>query len=304
LNKTNKTLTHKIALAAVMTTVAVVVAYFVNTTIPIFGIPGLRISFHGPFLQFISVTAGPLFGGMAYATRDLVSFMLRGEGGFIWPLMVVDFLCGVSIGVLWLYLRNVKINVRLFSILFGGVFFALFLGLGLINLLLHEAGVLTEILGGVSPTSGIVDVATWGLISTGVAGLAVMVLCHVLFHFVYKNAEDKEEKMQRVFKLLIAIAIPTMLVTLVNSFILYWWMAAPPQILVYFTITRLIRRVFTVFYDVYVLAALLTIAQKAFGKTSVLLAQHKQSCANSHKQCSQNDTPTGNNDYQQHPQPH
>jgi len=265
-------LAFKLTVSGTLTAAAIIIAHLLTQNIPIFGIPGLRISFHGPFLQFISVIIGPVFGGMAYAIRDLVGFLLGGEGAFLWQLMIVDFCCGVAIGFLWYKLKNVNVNVKWFTIGFGVIFFCLFLLFGVLNLVLLRSGHLLDILGGVSVNAGIVDSATWGLISTGLAGLAAMLLCHVLFHFIYRNSQDKDEKLQRVFRLLIAVGIPTILVTFVNSFILYRVMGGAPQAFVFFMITRLIRRVFTVFYDVYILTALVSVYEQVFKRQTKRVA--------------------------------
>jgi len=286
LNHTNaKSVIFKITQAGMLTAIAVIVAYVLNTTLVIAGIPGLRVSFHGPFLQFVSVVIGPLYGGMAYAVRDLLSFLLRPmPPGFLWQLMVIDFFCGVAIGLLWIYLKKVKLNVKRFTIIFGCIFFALFIVIGIINLLLHGNGTFTAVFSG--GNASFVESATWGLISTGFAGLVAMLLCHVLFHFMYRNAEDKEEKLQRAYKLFIAVGIPTMLVTLINSFLFYYVWGFATQALVYFIIVRLIRRVFTIFYDIYVLMILLSVAEKVFSKAAPSLAQHIQRRADGNKQSS------------------
>ena len=252
---------YKIALAGTMTAIAVIVAFFFNMDVPIFGIPGLRVSFHGPFMQFISVMLGPVFGGMAAAVRDLINFQLRGTGAFLWQMTLIEFLNGAAIGLLWTGMRKVKVNIKWFSIAFGGVIFVVFIAFGALNFVLTQGEILPVFLRGFN-TLGI-ETLTWGLMATGFAGLIAMVACHSVFHFIYRNAEDKEEKLQRVFKLLIAVGIPTMMMTFVNSIVIYVVWGVPVG-LVYFTIPRLARRVLIIFYDVFILAALISVYEKAF----------------------------------------
>jgi len=263
----------KLALAGTMTAIAVIIAYFLNMDIPIFGIPGLRVSFHGPFMQFISVSLGPLFGGMAAAVRDLINFQLRGTSGFLWQMTVIEFLNGAAIGLIWLKIRKNKINIKWFSLAFSGAVFTVFIIFGAIVLFFRSSEQLPLFLRGFNELG--LETLSWGLIVTGFAGLVSILLCHVLFLVIYRKAEDKEEKLQRVFKLLVAVGIPTILMTFANSIIIHevWGMTIG---IVYFTIPRLARRVIIIFYDVFILATLISVYERAFKrKTNNLFIKPK-----------------------------
>jgi hypothetical protein len=83
---------------------------------------------------------------------------------------------------------------------------------------------------------------------------------------IYRSDPARGERMERLFALLVAVAVPTVTLTFVNTVILYYiyGFGRANAAFMFYLIPRLVRRVLTVFYDVYILMAILTVYEKFF----------------------------------------
>jgi hypothetical protein len=243
-----------------MTAIAVIIAFYLNTDVPIGGIPGLRISFHGPFVQFPGILFGPMFGGISAAVRDLVSFLLKTSGIFLWQLTITEFLNGAAIAFLWMKLKNVNFSQKWFSNDYNP-FFAVLILLGFVMIILTRDGDVPVLLQGFS-VSRLNDVK-YGLVIAGLSGLFAVMLFRVSVRFFYKDTPEKDEKLRQIFALLLAVAIPSVITTFVNSIILYnVYAETVSRGFPFYVIMRLVRRFVTIFYDVYILTVLMGVYDK------------------------------------------
>ena len=67
---------------------------------------GLRLSLSGFFSALPAILFGPFFGGLTYGISDVVGFLIRPEGPYIFPLTLAEILKGVMIGYLYQILKQ------------------------------------------------------------------------------------------------------------------------------------------------------------------------------------------------------
>lgn len=73
--------TRKLAISALMVAISVVLSAY-RIPIDLFGAYALRVGFDVIPWMFVAVTFGPIYGGLAAAAADTVSFMFFGRGAF------------------------------------------------------------------------------------------------------------------------------------------------------------------------------------------------------------------------------
>jgi len=259
-------LTQKLTVSAMLIAVAIVVNTY-RIPVSIGGATAMTVSFGGPFLKFVGLLFGPLFGGAAGAVVDIIVHFTNPLGAWIWALTLVEFIRGVSIPLLYRSVR--KINFSLFSTLYVVLFAAITIW-GIVNciavfaapgsaygqFLLVDIG-RPKIEGTISGRAYLISVA---LCVFGLIGLAS--------HFAAQLLFGKKDRafFERYLRLLPAIAVPGLVLTIVNTFILrlHGYFTGPPIALV--MIPRVIEELVMVLYNTYLLAFFLKVYEYSFGK--------------------------------------
>lgn len=242
--------TQRIAISAMMLAISSVIAYFTRISIPIGGIPGLRISFNGVFLQFVSVVFGPVFGGAIGAASDVIMVFLRNEGSYMFQFTVVAFLKGASIGALWKLIK--KVNMRFFAAGYSLFFGAVGL-LGMINLSMLSQGSQSGYSSFLLGLGTKIDYASSGLIICGLLGLVTWIILR-----------DISPDFEKYLKLIVVIGIPSLIFTTVNTWLIVAFVTDTPTSFMLFWIPRFIKEILSVLFNTYVLAAMLAIYEKTF----------------------------------------
>lgn len=98
------TKTQKLTLTAMFISLSIVIGLF-SVSVPIGGFTLLRINFNGAFLDIIPVLFGPFYGGIAYFVNDIVSYMIKPTGAFMWQMTLSAVLKGVMVGFLFRYFK-------------------------------------------------------------------------------------------------------------------------------------------------------------------------------------------------------
>jgi len=96
--------TDTLTAAALLVALAVVVR-MQTPILPILG----RVEFAMIFSQLIPIIFGPLLGGASAGIADLIGWMIRGGGMFLWLIFVLEIAMGIGIALVW---RGLKINNR------------------------------------------------------------------------------------------------------------------------------------------------------------------------------------------------
>lgn len=242
--------TRRLAVASLLLALSVMINYF-RVTIPVGGAPVLRISPGGPFLRYIGILFGPLYGGIAFGLSDLIGFVLKPENGFIWPLTVVEILKGAAIAWLWQKLRNT--NFKVYN-KFYVMLFILLVITGSINYIAinyFPQSVYTEFISIIGKDTDYVGI---GLIIAGFTGLFLSFIVLLL----RKIIRDTEFFVNYLI-LIIAIGMPCLLATTVNTFILKSYLFLPDRAIIFLWLPRIIKELIMVLYNTYVICFLMNL---------------------------------------------
>lgn len=105
-----KSMIYKMALTAVLTAMAVVVKSVIPLSIPLFGADGMKVGIPGIFTAFPALLIGPVWGGVSSALCDVLSYLVRPDGGYQPLFTLTAFLGGVVKGlVFWLLVKYAKV---------------------------------------------------------------------------------------------------------------------------------------------------------------------------------------------------
>lgn len=245
------TLTRTVVTSALLLAAAIGVNYL-KFYIPIAGTQSVRVALGGPFLRFIGILFGPLWGGMAPAVSDVIGYILKPTGPYFWQLTAVALAKGFSIAFMWHAIK--KINFKAFSVCYITIFSALIL-LGIFNMIYTK----------MNPESAYtvffekrLDYISLGFIICGVAGIAVYAAAKLFLKGKYAN------HLERFLKLMVSVGIPSVILSTVNTYLLIWlygW--TTPFIIIW--IPRLVEQLFEIIYSVSALIIFLSVYERAFG---------------------------------------
>ena len=112
------TTTRKIALAAMMASIAVVLTRFVSIIIPLGGYPSLSIDLGSVPIMLAGIILGPLYGGIVGLVSDLTGFIINNRGGaFHFGFTLNAILTGVIPGALFNFLKNKNIKSTIYALI-------------------------------------------------------------------------------------------------------------------------------------------------------------------------------------------
>lgn len=117
---------RRMVISAMFLALALIIRTLFRTYIPLFGESGLRISVHGIFSVMPAILFGPVYGAIVSGLTDFIGFHLSPTGAFIPQLTLTAALGGFVRGALWMFLRKgsttvMRIVVLALSIVFIGV---------------------------------------------------------------------------------------------------------------------------------------------------------------------------------------
>ena len=101
------------------------------------GAGGMRIGIGGFFSKLPAIMFGPVYGGITSGIVDVLGFLIKPEGGYMFPLTLTAILGGIMTGLLWRCVKNIN------TVLFRRLFLSLFLcvgALGIVNTLFAGFG--------------------------------------------------------------------------------------------------------------------------------------------------------------------
>ncbi|MCL2015620.1 MAG: folate family ECF transporter S component [Defluviitaleaceae bacterium] len=102
---------RRLVISAMFLALALVIRTFFRMYIPVFGESGIRISVHGIFSMMPAILFGPFYGAVVSGLTDFLGHFLSPTGAYIPFLTMTSALGGFLRGLLWLLLRKAKNNI-------------------------------------------------------------------------------------------------------------------------------------------------------------------------------------------------
>ncbi|MCL2854418.1 MAG: ECF transporter S component [Defluviitaleaceae bacterium] len=261
----NYTATQRTVIIGIMLGFSLVISLVASITIPIGGVPMVRISFAGIFHNVVAILFGPFFGGVQRAAADLLVHFIRPLGAYLWPITVVAFLRGFTIGWLWLKVRNVPPKV--YSIAYTAVF-GLFFVFGMVNLIAVNifpdsayTAIITPNLPNPDNTFIIPHITSIGFMGAGIIGLVPQLVIYLV-----TKKSGNTAFYSRFIKLMVAIVVPGLFFNWLNTVILVFTVIGPatraagfmyfwlPRFFEELTTGLIVTYAFTMLMEVYELA--------------------------------------------------
>ena len=264
---------ERMGIIGIMLAFALIISLATAITVPIGGVPMLRISFAGIFHNVVAILFGPFFGGVQRAAADLLNHFIRPLGAYLWPITVIAFMRGFTVGWLWLKVRNVAPKV--FSIGYTAAFGLLFV-LGLVNII--SFGAFPESAWAIFwspqhlPNADNVFIMPYitgfGFMGAGLIGL----IPQLIIHLVTKKSGNRRFY-GRFIKMVVAVLLPGLLFNSLNTVILVFTVIGPATRaagFIYFWIPRFFEELVTGIIVVYIFTLLLEVYEMAMKRKLVV----------------------------------
>ncbi|MCL1987647.1 MAG: ECF transporter S component [Firmicutes bacterium] len=297
------TSTHlrRMVISAMFLAMALVIRTFFRMYLPVFGESGIRLSVHGIFSMMPAILFGPFYGAVVSGLTDFLGHHLSPVGAYIPFLTVTSALGGFLRGSLWLFLRNKTTVLTRNAVL---IFSALLIGIGFFNMYsLHTDGVdnnfyaqftdgttlnaagnevpnidrasiSTENMSLISqfaiirsidtnfPGNTISDFlpfVTTAMVGAGLFGLLIVLIDRLVTLYIMKDKYDIQ-----TMPLLVAMIIPAMVVSSINTQILRYTAFPSWQLLPFFVIwlPRIMETIATAILVTYFMVAMLEILKR------------------------------------------
>ena len=247
---------------ALFLAIAVMLGYF-SQMIPIGGSGSLRIGISGFFYKMPSLLFGPVYGGVIYGLKDFLSYLVKPEGAYIFPLTVVAVAGGFINGLIFKLVKERSGDVlrKVYLLVIGligaaGVFNHL-------NVLYHPNGIVGQFIIGLKKNTFFL---TYGMYITFVIGMA--------FYFanLYITKKNNRQFSDNHFRIFVSLFVSDLFITTVNTFILriyFSGLGKLPFMAVY--LPRLAEELILIFISSYVITHLYNLYQRiAIGVLSEL----------------------------------
>lgn len=248
--------TRAIAVTALFTSIAVILRS-VGIMIPIAGAPAMRIAFDGVFYKMAGFMFGPFFGGASAGLADIMGYTLKPAGPYIPLFTITTIINGAIPAVIWNALKY-KDSKTLEKAGFGT--FGTIMVLGLINMLFYNyfpKSIITSVIMSIGKKA---TFATYGMLLVGLIGLVLMLITRA----ARKKTFDKYIY-NSYFKLILAIGIPGIIVTILNTYLLKIYI---PQLrgagFLALLIPRIIENLMMLPIEAYIISILMGAYQKVF----------------------------------------
>lgn len=229
---------RKIAISAIMLSIALVLKTIFSFDLPLFGQSGLRIGVSGVFSVMPSILFGPVYGAVTSGLADVLGYILKPTGAYLFPLTATAALGGFLRGCFWLFLRKQSSRkMRMFVaaaavalIITGALNFA-FLAADNVDKSFYDRVeaeelstegmhfisklIITRTISTKDPASNLaayIITTTWALAFSGLFGLVLLAIEVVLS----KSSQSE----RRIMPLLVAMVASGVIVTTLNTVIL------------------------------------------------------------------------------------
>lgn len=245
--------TKKLVQTALLVAIAVVLRNF-SYMVSFGGQAGMRIGVSGFFSKLPALLFGPLYGGLASGTLDVLGFLLRPDGGYLPLLTMTAILGGVLSGYLWRWLKNA--DYRRLRIWFVALFAAIaLLGVGNHLALTLHWGAWEAFLLAFKKKTQLVAFAPYAVAALGFAALGLDALVSKL---------SRHDLTGTYLKLLVTLGISDIVVTTLNTFILMLFTPSLNALgFTMFYTPRLVQEVVMVVLSAYVISILLELYNRA-----------------------------------------
>lgn len=253
-----------ITLSGIMIALSVIIKLF-TPYFPIAGAMVLRLDFYGAFEKLPAVLFGPMIGGIVGALVDFLGYVFANKTatGYLFLLTITAFLNCFLFAALWMQLRAIK-NTTLKTIY------------GVISIMTLVSGILAFI--GINGTEDEMlynlmnqlgekgSYLAIGLIIAG--GIALIILIIDLF---IEKSKERTYLTEYFFKLFVALILPGILVTILNTFILRLYIPfLRESALMIFMFPRVGAQIIETLFDTYLLGSIISIAHPYLKKKKLL----------------------------------
>lgn len=217
------------------------------------GATGMRIGFSTIFTNLAAILFGPVYGGIASGSVDVIGYIMKAQVPYIPLITVTAVLGGIITALVWkLISRYNVLVVRKFLF-----YFFMLTGLvGIINyifVIYLPLSVWTRTINSIGKLSGILSI---GLILLCLAGISLL----LIDYFVRKrNAKVKDYYL----KTLLATGTAGLIVTILNTYILRITYTALGNLgFIAFLVPRVIEELFMITIQAYIISLLITFVKE------------------------------------------
>lgn len=183
------------------------------------GIQFMKLGLTSPFTLAPAILFGPTYGLMMGLLSDLMNIFVPNGGAWIPWLTVTAALRGWLVGLIWIWIKDSDAeNIRKWI---KGIFYSIGL-IGVVNLLITKIGAHTTY-GQIIAQLNEREKSIPNIVTVGFIILSVVVLALVYFAVKMEKSPgfyQRERSINNLFLLLIAVTLPSVLQTTLNTFIL------------------------------------------------------------------------------------
>lgn len=251
-NENNKYV-YRIVLCGLMIALSIIFK-FITQYVPIAGAMVVRMDFYGPFEKLPAMLFGPVTGGVVGSLVDFLGYVFANKTpvGYIPLLTITAFLNCAGFALIWRLLKHVSKRKlqNVYMIISGGV-----LLVGVINTWILKSGITGSYYDKLTELGDLKDYVSIGLIIVGVLAFAFIAI-----NLLIMRASNKAFLTENFFKLFIALFIPSMIISVLNTGILILFIdALKDKVFGLFLIPRLGAQVVETFYDTYILGTIMSL---------------------------------------------
>ena len=238
-----KKLSTKIVVhCALFLAIALVLRNF-SYTVPIGGSGGMRLGVSGFFYKLPSFVFGPMYGGIVCGLYDLLAYVIKPEGAYIFPMTFVMIAGGIISG--WIF-RLIKSN-KAESVRSAYIVFIAIIGMAGVfnhlNVLYHPNGMWGSFLIGLNKKTGFFTY-----------GFYIVALIGVIFYAINSFLQKKSKGgfAHDYMKVFAAVLVSDIFVTTVNTFVLMAFIPSLGKLgFITFYLPRLAQEIASVFITSY-----------------------------------------------------
>lgn len=242
-----KNQTKKLVITSLFIAIGLVLSMF-RQMVYFGGGGGMRLSVSGYITTLPSFLFGPLWGAMTNGICDILSYLIKPEGAYLFPLTVTAVLGGAMRGFGWIMIKNKKISYTAFWVVF-----AAFIIFGAVNLFF---------VGGDTPYSNFLQSFKKNTPFLTCAPITFGAVSCV-FLLVNKLLERTKFYSEGYLNVLCVLMTVNIIVTTLNTFILMIFVPSLSKLAFsYFYIPRLVQEIASTSVQSYVVSYLLKISKR------------------------------------------
>lgn len=251
-NQDNKYV-FRIVLCGLMIALSIIFK-FITQYVPIAGAMVVRMDFYGPFEKLPAMLFGPVTGGVVGSLVDFLGYVFANKTpvGYIPLLTITAFLNCAGFALIWHGLKNVP-KKTLQNVYMG--ISGMVLVVGIVNTWLIKAGTGGGYYDKLMELGDLKDYVSIGLVIVG-----ILAFVFIGINILIMRASNKAFLTDNFFKLFIALFIPSIIVSILNTGILILFIdVLKDKVFGLFLIPRLGAQVVETFYDTYILGTIMSL---------------------------------------------